>query len=56
MFYDKIELVKKLGQYIIATEKIRVQNVNQFVLRNNNSIIHKRNKGNRNVKIFLTFF
>ena len=52
VFYDKSELVKKFGQYIIATEKLRIWSVNQFVLRNNQSIIHKKNERNRNVKIF----
>jgi len=52
IFDDKTELVKKFGQYIITAEKIRVWNINQFVLRNNKTIIYERNDRNGNVEIF----
>ena len=52
IFYNETELVQKFGYYIIATEKMRIGNVKQFVLRNKKAIIHERNDGYRNIKIF----
>ena len=56
VFYNETELIQKFSHYIIATKKMRVRNVNQFVLKNEETIIHEINDRNRNVKIFKTFF
>ena len=52
MFYNETKLIQKFGHYIIATKKIRIGNVKQFVLRNEKAIIHKRNDRYRSVEIF----
>ena len=52
IFYNEIKLIQKFGYYIIATKKMRIGNVKQFVLRNEKAIIHERNDRYRNVEIF----
>jgi len=52
MFYNKTETFKKLGYYIVTTEEMRVRNVKRFVLRNEETIIYKRNDRHRNIEIF----
>jgi len=52
MFYNETKYFKKLGYYIVTTEEMRVRNVKQFVLRNEKTIIHKRNDRHRNIEIF----
>ena len=56
VFYNEAELIQKFGHYIITTKKLRIGNVNQLVLRNKKTIIHKRNDRYRNIKIFKVFF
>jgi len=52
IFYNETKLIQKFGHYIIATKKMRVRNVKQLVLKNEEAIIHERNDRYRNVKIF----
>ena len=48
VFYYKTELFKQLGQYIVATGKVTVQDVNRLVLWDKKTIVNKRNNGNQN--------
>jgi len=48
VFYYKTELFKQLGQYIVATEKVTVQDINRLVLWDKETIIDKRNDENQN--------
>ena len=48
MFYYKTKLFKQLGQYIVATEKVTIQDVNRLVLWDKETIVNKKNDGNQN--------
>jgi len=48
MFHDKTEPGEKSRNNIVATKKIHIWHRNGFVLRNEKSIINKRQNRNRN--------
>ena len=56
MFYYETKLFEQICYYIIITKKTAVRNMKQFALKNEETIINKRNDKNRNFKIFKTFF
>jgi len=48
MFNYKIKLFKKIRKNIVAIKKITIKNIKQIALRNEKTIVNKRNKENRN--------
>ena len=56
MFDNETETVEKFGQNIIATIKMRIGNMKRFALINEETIVNKRENGDRNVESFEPFF
>ena len=56
MFYNETELFEEFGHYIVTIKKMGVRDNKQFVLRNEKSIIYKRNNRNGNIEIFQAIF
>ena len=56
MLYYETKLFKQNCYYIITTKQMAIRNIEQFALRNEETIINKRNEGNRNFEMFKTFF
>jgi len=48
MFNYKTKLFKKIRKNIVATKKITIRNVKRIALRNEKTIVNKRNKGDGN--------
>ena len=47
MFNNQSKLFKKRGHNLITTQEIGVQNIKRFVLKNEESIIYKRDDRNQ---------
>ena len=56
MFNNETKTVKKFGQNIVTTIKMRIGDTERFVLTNEESIVNEGENGNRNVKNFKPFF
>ena len=56
MFDNETKTVKKFGQNIIATIKMRIGNMKRFVLTNEETIVNERENGDGNVENFEPFF
>ena len=52
VFNYKTKFFKKISKNIVATIKVTVRNVNRFALRDEKTIINKRNEGSRNFEVF----
>jgi len=48
MFNYKTKLFKKIRKNIVATKKITIRNVKRIALRNEKTIVNKRNKEDGN--------
>jgi len=48
MFNYKTKLFKKIRKNIVATKKMTIRNVKRIALRNEKTIVNKRNKGDGN--------
>jgi len=47
MFDDKTKIVKKFRKYIITTKKMSIRHVQEFVLRNYETIVYEQKNENR---------
>ena len=56
MFDNKTKTVKKFRKNIIAAKKMRIRNIERFVLNNEKTIVDKRQNRNRNIEIFKPIF
>jgi len=56
MFNSKTELSIKEGNYVVTTKESSVWFFKALFLWNKKTIIHEREKGNRNTKIFWSIF
>jgi len=48
MFDYKTKLFKKIRKNIVATKKMTIRNVKRIALRNEKTIVNKRNEGDGN--------
>jgi len=48
MFNYKIKLFKKIRKNIVAIKKITIRNIKQIALRNEKTIVNKKNEGDGN--------
>jgi len=55
MLYYETKLFEQNCYYIITTKQMAIRNMEQFALGNEEIIINKRNKGNRNFEMFKIF-
>ena len=56
MFNNETKTVKKFGQNIVTTIKMRIGDMKRFVLTNEETIVNEGENRNRNVKNFKPFF
>ena len=56
MFDNETKTVKKFRKNIITVKKMRIRNMERFVLNNEKAIVDKRQNRNRNIEIFKPIF
>jgi len=56
MFDNETKTVKKFRKNIIAAKKMRIRNMERFVLDNEKTIVDKRQNRNQNIEIFKPIF
>ena len=56
MFDNETKTVKKIRKNIITAKKMRIGNMERFVLTNEKTIVDKRQNRNRNIENFKPIF
>ena len=56
MFDNETKTVKKFRKNIITVKKMRIRNMERFVLNNEKAIVDKRQNRNQNIEIFKLIF